>query len=536
MKIFIYLLLVSLFTFSCGKKSGEKLTSNLKETILPKVDKTKPDRDKTDLEKENIAEKVKRVREEIFEAKKSSSGEVEKVKSIDVEITVYDEKGFKKPESGAKIKKDSNGRILEEEGYWEGRPASMVSYKYDTKGNLIQDTYYGYESGDGFLNNYKYNDKGWVTEVITDGEPSSPPRQYEYDKEGNKITEIYHGYESGKSKYKYDERGNIVEHEWISGDATLNNQGEVTTYKYEFDSKGNWISKIEYNGKNELQIITERTIEYYIDNTSMYANASKAFNEKNYVLVFESLKILNTEDEKYFEYVDLLFKTRDELMKCPDCKQEFASVCGKILDKFGKPIAGYLTLENLITKQIIAKCKINPNDGRYFCVIPLGILCGYYIEKEGYYPISKTFDLTSFNTDNAAASKVNRTEDMTLISLEEMAKENVAITINNIFFDFDKAVLKPESFPELDRLTEMLKSNSGMKVEISGHTDYVGTDEYNMTLSQSRAKAVKDYIVSKGISNNRINSIGYGKTVPVATNETEEGRKLNRRVEFKILK
>ena len=410
MKIFIYLLLVSLFIFSCGNKTNDKSISNSKETMLPKVDKTKPDRDKTDLEKENIAGKVKKMKEESFEAKKSSSGSVEKGKSNEIKITEYDEKGFEKHKPGEKFKKDSNGRILEEEGYWEGRPASISTFKYDNQGNLIQDTYYGYESGDGFLNNYKYNDKGWMSEVIPEGEGPFYRMKYEYDKEGNKITEISQGDGSGNSKYKYDDRGNVIE--WIYGESVTDNQGNVTTYKYEFDPKGNWIKKIELNDKKEPQLITERTIEYYVDNSAMFATASIAFDDKNYILVFESLKNLNTEDEKYFEYVNLLFKAREEMMKCPDCKQKYASVCGKILDKSGKPISGYITVENLNTKQIIAKCKINPNDGRYFCIVPLGILCGYFIEKEGYYPVSKTFNLTSFNADNAEAAKVNRTEDI----------------------------------------------------------------------------------------------------------------------------
>lgn len=108
--------------------------------------------------------------------------------------------------------------------------------------------------------------------------------------------------------------------------------------------------------------------------------------------------------------------------------------------------------------------------------------------------------------------------------------------INNIFFDFNKYELKPESFLELDRLYKFLSDNSDISVEISGHTDNIGTDEYNITLSNARANAVKDYLVSKGISSNRIISKGYGKSQPVASNDTDEGRQLNRRVEFKIIK
>ena len=75
-----------------------------------------------------------------------------------------------------------------------------------------------------------------------------------------------------------------------------------------------------------------------------------------------------------------------------------------------------------------------------------------------------------------------------------------------------------------------------MEIEISGHTDNIGTDQANLLLSSNRAKAVADYLFSKGISKNRIKSVGKGKTMPAAENSTEEGRALNRRIEMKIIK
>jgi outer membrane protein OmpA-like peptidoglycan-associated protein len=117
-----------------------------------------------------------------------------------------------------------------------------------------------------------------------------------------------------------------------------------------------------------------------------------------------------------------------------------------------------------------------------------------------------------------------------------MKEQQLSVRINNIFFDFNESILKPESYLELDRLYKYLNDNPEINVEISGHTDNVGTEEYNITLSYARANAVKEYLVSKGINLNRIVSKGYGKSKPVATNETDEGRQLNRRVEFKILK
>ena len=108
--------------------------------------------------------------------------------------------------------------------------------------------------------------------------------------------------------------------------------------------------------------------------------------------------------------------------------------------------------------------------------------------------------------------------------------------LNNIFFDFDKATLKAESFPELNRIVSVMNERSGMQIEIAGHADATGTDAYNLQLSERRANAVARYLREKGISTNRVSVIFHGEKKPVAPNTTPDGRRRNRRVEFKILK
>jgi outer membrane protein OmpA-like peptidoglycan-associated protein len=110
------------------------------------------------------------------------------------------------------------------------------------------------------------------------------------------------------------------------------------------------------------------------------------------------------------------------------------------------------------------------------------------------------------------------------------------VRLNNVFFDFDKWDLRPESFVELDRVVKLLKENPGIVIEMSAHTDSRGSDEYNFKLSDNRARSVMEYILSKGIPASRITSQGYGETKPVVDNDTDEHRQLNRRVEFKITK
>ncbi len=112
----------------------------------------------------------------------------------------------------------------------------------------------------------------------------------------------------------------------------------------------------------------------------------------------------------------------------------------------------------------------------------------------------------------------------------------VTVRLKNIYFDFDKTTLKPESYVELDKVVDFLKQNSHVSIEISGHTDSKGSDEYNLNLSQGRSQAVVDYVASQGIDKNRLQAHGYGEAKPIDTNDTDEGRANNRRVEFTILK
>ena len=104
--------------------------------------------------------------------------------------------------------------------------------------------------------------------------------------------------------------------------------------------------------------------------------------------------------------------------------------------------------------------------------------------------------------------------------------------LGDIFFDFDKYQIKPRFYPELDAVVMVLKRNPSLKIRIEGNTDNIGTEEYNMGLSDRRAKAVMEYLVKAGIDQSRLSTIGYGFSKPIATNATKEGRALNRRVEL----
>jgi len=148
------------------------------------------------------------------------------------------------------------------------------------------------------------------------------------------------------------------------------------------------------------------------------------------------------------------------------------------------------------------------------------------VEAEGFMFVNQSVKLEG-------ASEQERVVNRTV----EMRKLQTGLTsiLRNVYFDFDKATFKQETYNELNKLERMMQQNANMKVEIAGHTDAVGTKNYNMFLSRKRAEAVKDFLTKKGIDSRRIKAVGYGNTKPLASNDDEqEGRELNRRVEFKV--
>ena len=149
------------------------------------------------------------------------------------------------------------------------------------------------------------------------------------------------------------------------------------------------------------------------------------------------------------------------------------------------------------------------------------------VEVEGYV-------FQNLNIRLEGASKQGKTINRTVAMRKLVA--GVTSILRNIYFDFDKATFKTESYTELNKLEAMLSQNQNIVMEIAGHTDAVGTKEYNKYLSVRRAQAVKDYLTKKGINTRRIKAVGYGKSKPLASNDDGRGgRELNRRVEFKVL-
>jgi OmpA-OmpF porin, OOP family len=157
---------------------------------------------------------------------------------------------------------------------------------------------------------------------------------------------------------------------------------------------------------------------------------------------------------------------------------------------------------------------------------------GVRAEATDHISENQNLDLRNITNDQIIENKDFSLDNIQLSSVEE----NVTLVLNNIFFDFDQATLKPESFPELNRIMGLMNEKSGMEIEIAGHADATGPESYNLTLSEKRARSVVRYLAQKGISENRISVVYLGESKPIAPNTTADGRRRNRRVEFKILK
>ncbi len=201
-------------------------------------------------------------------------------------------------------------------------------------------------------------------------------------------------------------------------------------------------------------------------------------------------------------------------------------VKGKVINaKTNEPITAKIIYEQLDTGVEVGYTNADPKTGEYQILLPAGSNYGFLAMKDGFVPLSENIDLQELTE----YKEIER--DLYLVPIEV----GVPFRLNNIFFDFDKAVLKKESYPELDRMLLLMNENPEMTFEIAGHTDWIGSDEYNNLLSQRRANAVHDYFVQKGIAKSRLTAKGYGESRPVATNATDEGRAKNRRVELIIL-
>ncbi len=200
---------------------------------------------------------------------------------------------------------------------------------------------------------------------------------------------------------------------------------------------------------------------------------------------------------------------------------------GTVFDRYTRrPLKAKFELIDLKKDEVLISSESDPVNGSFLVAIPIGANIGLNVSAKGYLFYSENFTLSEEYTGMEPY--------LVDIPLNPVQAGESTI-LRNIFFDFDKYHLKPESKAELNRLIRLMEENPAIRIEIGGHTDNIGSYNYNKELSLNRARSVYEYLAENGIDPDRLEYKGYADTKPVDTNETDEGRANNRRTEFTIL-
>jgi outer membrane protein OmpA-like peptidoglycan-associated protein len=260
----------------------------------------------------------------------------------------------------------------------------------------------------------------------------------------------------------------------------------------------------------------------------------QSYENTNYVATDKNMKNLRNKEYAYYFFDDIIIRPLDNCTDCPCVQHDFEA---EIIDTNYTGGFNYLT----------GKIDKRPNDG----YIKIGMVGGTppyrVLWNNGMTGAelknipSGEYKYTAFDAFNCQASgKVTFVKPVVVEDKFEAGLENIeeggSIVLKNIFFEFNKTTLLPESFPELDKVVDFMIKNDIDLIEISGHTDSDGSDTYNQKLSDGRAKAVVQYLSSKGILATKMKAVGYGESKPIDTNLNDTGKSRNRRVEFTLIK
>jgi outer membrane protein OmpA-like peptidoglycan-associated protein len=307
---------------------------------------------------------------------------------------------------------------------------------------------------------------------------------------------------------------------------SLNSVGNEVSPFLASDNKTLYFSTNGYPGFGKNDIFVSRRLDDTWKNWSEPMNLGNKVNTNEWDAYFST-----SAAGDYAYFVSSANKATSEdifRIKLPTSAKPTSVVLisGKVLNsKTGEPLGAKIIYEELPSGKEAGVARSNPSKGEYTIALPAGKKYGFSASAEGYISINENIDLTQL-TEFKEIKK-----DLKLVPIEKGEK----VSINNIFFEFGKEGLLPESFPELNRLVKLMITNPNLKIRIEGHTDNIGNDKNNLLLSENRTLSVMNYLVENSIESNRLETKGYGKTKPKANNNTEEGRQQNRRVEIVIL-
>ncbi|GAB3284199.1 hypothetical protein GCM10027347_61090 [Larkinella harenae] len=204
-----------------------------------------------------------------------------------------------------------------------------------------------------------------------------------------------------------------------------------------------------------------------------------------------------------------------------------AIVSGQVIDGFTKkPMAAEVVSAITPDQKEQSRVAYNPETGDFKLLLPMQNSYTLTARRDGYFPTTELLDL----------SKDKRYREIRKNLVLTPIKAGQRVVLHDVLFEQSKAILLSGSNAELDRVVQMLKEYPSMEIQVEGHTDNQGVWDLNMKLSQDRVRVVKDYLLEHGIADVRVQTKAWGPSKPIASNETEEKRRLNRRVEFTILK
>lgn len=266
-----------------------------------------------------------------------------------------------------------------------------------------------------------------------------------------------------------------------------------------------------------------------LDGKTAYFASDQKYDNTGNASVFDDMKSKKDTDLYSFE---LYPEARPQLVTYVKAQVSDAQT--------GQKLIANVEFVALALQKMYASSKTD-SDGEFLVCLPMGKNYGLNVSKEGYLFHSENFALEGENTLDKPyildikLQKIpeNIVEDKP--STSPAPSSSKPIILRNIFFETGSAELRPESVTELTQLKNLLKEYPNMNIQINGHTDNVGSDSANLTLSENRAKSVRDWLIKNSISANRLSAKGFGESQAIDTNDTAEGRQNNRRTEFQVL-
>lgn len=293
------------------------------------------------------------------------------------------------------------------------------------------------------------------------------------------------------------------------------------------DGKTLYFSSEGHEGFGGSDIFMSKRLDDTWTNWSLPLNLGPAFNTSGNDWGFR------VSTDGTFAYYSANLNGNADIVRCllpTDIKPDkVATISGKVTDTKDVPLDAEILWEDLSTGKVVQITRSDPATGEFFAVLPERKRYGYTARKPGYFPQSGNVDMRTELTE------VRLPQPIRLATIENMKTEDISLPLNNLFFETAKYELQPESFPELNRLAELIQSES-LRIEVQGHTDNVGNDAGNQTLSENRAKSVRAYLIGRGCNAGNITAKGFGESKPKASNDTDEGRAQNRRVEIRVVR